>query len=321
VNLHPGGRAAHVRPAALVDQLHHAGHGSAIPPLFAHLFDDAAIFPPGNASMPQAVRRHGEHARAWYAELLGAFVCSADRVTELDAAAQHARSAKVRLALTVPGGPAALPAALATVASYGWLRLSAVELTVRAALPAEGWRQLRLAVPAAAGVWAEIAAGDVDGSLCRQLADAGLGLKLRTGGLNAGSVPHPAELAAALRWAAAAEVPVKCTAGLHHAVCASEPGSGLRWHGFGNVLLAVHLARAGGDLSTVVGALQQDAPGEVAAGLRSMGEPEVDRLRRGFRSIGTCSIDEPLAELVALGLVQPPGGAQLPSAAPAPDTR
>ena len=35
------------------------------------LVDDAAVFPPGNAALPDAVAAHREHRAAWYADLVG----------------------------------------------------------------------------------------------------------------------------------------------------------------------------------------------------------------------------------------------------------
>lgn len=45
----------------------------AVPPLFSGLCDDAAIFPPGDLPLPQAVPAHRLHRAAWYAELVGPF--------------------------------------------------------------------------------------------------------------------------------------------------------------------------------------------------------------------------------------------------------
>ena len=42
-----------------------------VPALFARLVDDAAVFPPGNAPLPEAVTAHLTHRTAWYASLVG----------------------------------------------------------------------------------------------------------------------------------------------------------------------------------------------------------------------------------------------------------
>ena len=45
-----------------------------IPPEYTALVDDAAIFPPGNAPLEEAVPAHREHRAAPYGDLVGPFV-------------------------------------------------------------------------------------------------------------------------------------------------------------------------------------------------------------------------------------------------------
>ena len=42
-----------------------------VPPLFAGLVDDAAVFPPGSATLTDAVISHRAHRMAWYNSLVG----------------------------------------------------------------------------------------------------------------------------------------------------------------------------------------------------------------------------------------------------------
>src|SRR2546423_9174583 len=42
-----------------------------VPAAFVGLLDDAAVFPPGNAPLPDAVAAHREHRAAWYAPMVG----------------------------------------------------------------------------------------------------------------------------------------------------------------------------------------------------------------------------------------------------------
>ena len=51
----------------------------------AGLFDDAALFPPAELPMPQAVAAHLAHRQAWYGPLVGPFVCPTKRLPELAA--------------------------------------------------------------------------------------------------------------------------------------------------------------------------------------------------------------------------------------------
>jgi hypothetical protein len=52
-----------------------------LPRLFAGLVDDAAVFPPGSASVPDAVSAHRRHRTAWYADLVGPLLLPASAVT------------------------------------------------------------------------------------------------------------------------------------------------------------------------------------------------------------------------------------------------
>ena len=42
-----------------------------LPPLFGRLVDDAAVFPPGSATLADGGRRTRQHRAAWYAGLVG----------------------------------------------------------------------------------------------------------------------------------------------------------------------------------------------------------------------------------------------------------
>ncbi|HEY9379419.1 MAG TPA: hypothetical protein VIQ02_20255, partial [Jiangellaceae bacterium] len=70
--------------------------------LFTGLIDDAALFPPGNAPMPVAMHDHSGHRAAWYAPLVGPFLCPASRLDEL--AAQVATPIPVRLVIDTGAG-------------------------------------------------------------------------------------------------------------------------------------------------------------------------------------------------------------------------
>ena len=54
-----------------------------IPPLFARLVDDSALFPPGDAAMPEALRAHFASRDSEHAGVLGVFLCQASRLPEL----------------------------------------------------------------------------------------------------------------------------------------------------------------------------------------------------------------------------------------------
>jgi hypothetical protein len=112
--------------------------------------------------------------------------------------------------------------------------------------------------------------------------------KFRTGG----AVVPPVGLLAERIVACHAGVPLgfKCTAGLHSAV--RHDGA----HGFLNVIVASGVAARGGTVSEVADELAEASADRLVAALR-----RVDT-RGAFQSFGSCSVAEPLADLVALGL-------------------
>ena len=112
-----------------------------------------------------------------------------------------------------------------------------------------------------------------------------------------------AELAAEVSAAVAAGVPFKATAGLHHAVRNTDPETGFVQHGFLNLLLATDALLAGGSELDAQGLLAERDGTIVAERVLAVDAAAVERTRRAFTSFGTCSVTEPLAELIELGIV------------------
>jgi hypothetical protein len=94
-------------------------------------------------------------------------------------------------------------------------------------------------------------------------------------------------------------VAVKCTAGLHHAVRHTDPATGFEHHGFLNVLAACAALAAG---EAAEPWLLADAE-TLATG---WSPDRVARARAVFTSFGTCSVLEPIDDLVTLGLLPAP---------------
>ncbi len=123
--------------------------------------------------------------------------------------------------------------------------------------------------------------------------------KFRTGGLAAELFPAPAELAAVIGACRDREVPFKLTAGLHHAVRHVDPETGFTHHGFANVLAATLAAAEGAGVDTVAELLagRDERPLVRWTGGRR------DAARPLWVGFGSCSIVEPLTDLIRLGLV------------------
>ncbi|MEO9236739.1 MAG: hypothetical protein ABI418_01480, partial [Jatrophihabitantaceae bacterium] len=233
-----------------------------------------------------------------HADLVGLFVCPGDRL--VDAAAEHQQPTPLDVSITVPAGPAGLAGALRQASELAAIRARAVELPVPAT-ELTGWIA-SLAELAGDGftVFVELPVNEVSHELADRLAGAGLALKLRTGGTTATAFPADAELATAIEIAVRSGVGFKCTAGLHNAIGHLDPTTGFAHHGFLNVLLAVAAARSG---QRPIQALAERSANRLAEHVGGLSPDEVAGLRGQFRSIGSCSITEPLTDLENLGLV------------------
>jgi hypothetical protein len=258
--------------------------------LFRRLFDDAAIFPPGNAPMPVAVADHRLHEKAWYATTVGPFVCSERRWPELLAALTTDADTPIDLALVVAGGLPSVADAVSSALAEPRVVLRAVEVAAGEAAAAV---RVLDGLPQQVLGYVELAPGvDLD-----PLAGTRHRAKFRTGG---DSAPDTTGLAQAIVAAVSQRVPFKLTGGLHHAVAADADQ-----HGFLNVLVAVSQALAGASTDAVAGLLGGTDSARLVEHVHGMSAEQLTRVRAQFVSFGTCSISEPLNDLRTLGLVTP----------------
>jgi len=127
------------------------------------------------------------------------------------------------------------------------------------------------------------------------LARRGFGAKIRCGGAEASAYPPVDEVASFIAAAVEAGVPFKATAGLHHPVRHFNERAGVMMHGFLNILIGAAMAdkvdRAG--LEAIID--QQDP-----AALRLEDEALMHVARERFVAFGSCSFDEPVADLRTL---------------------
>ncbi|MFI6575986.1 hypothetical protein ACIBFB_09300 [Nocardiopsis sp. NPDC050513] len=275
-------------------------------PLYRRLFDDAALFPPGNAPMGEAVPAHREYRSGWRADHVGPFLVADGRVAELRAvlAREEAAPGPLAVAVTVPGGPDGIGSAVESVLADPALRLVGVEAAAAPGAVGAVAGQLTRHLPPGASGFVEVSReGDVHADL-DALSGTGHSAKFRTGGLTPGAHPDEAELAAFTAAAVSRALPFKCTAGLHHAV-RNTTAEGFEQHGFLNLLVATAAALDGAGTDDLAGILSdRDGAALVDAAARlTPGQAEAVRAR--FLSFGTCSVVEPLEDLVVLGALVP----------------
>ena len=292
--------------------------------LLEGIVDYAGLFPPAKLSMADAVARYAETRTGDAAWMLGRFVVPAGRLSEF------AEAAETFLGASTEGGPwrisalagPELAADFASIEAFnlahcGRAVVDSVEIRASTAPALTSAASL---VPTGMAAYFEIAADTPDEELAVLLAavkDAHARAKIRTGGVTADAFPPPASVARFLAACAAAGVPLKATAGLHHPIRAEhrltyEPDapSGVMF-GFLNVFLAAAFLRAGVGRDEVEALLEEtdaaavkfDEAGAEWRGHR-LSTDEIRHAREGFAaSFGSCSFDEPVHDLKAMGLL------------------
>jgi hypothetical protein len=233
--------------------------------LLEHLIDYAGLFPPAALTMQDAVRNYARYRDGEHAWALGKFVVPQARASEV---------------------PKEFPLSI--------LGVDEVKATTEEELAA---------FPP--GAYVEIA----DIELLDAIQRRGLRAKIRTGGITPDAFPGIDNVAEFLRACKAKGVAFKATAGLHHPLrCVKpltyEPNAPLgTMHGFLNVFLAAALlVHADAVLAeNDPGAFAFDDDGASWRGHR-VSTDELIAMRRDFAtSFGSCSFEEPIDDLRALG--------------------
>ena len=276
-------------------------------PLFDHLVDDAAVFPPGDAALDAAVVEHLERREGSDAAQLGPLLVRAPDAAELArlaAADNRTRERPLEVGLVVrPGSPVSfLTEGAAALHHEPRVHVAAVEL---------GWSpDWRSALALELPVVVEVGRGPEQGSALDDIAAAvdenGTVLaKFRTGATPEWPWPDESALAEFLDAAILRGLSFKLTGGLHHAVRDDHESGPM--HGLLNVILATHEALDGAEadeLAKVLGQRDAELLTERVARLTAV---EAARARGSFTSFGCCGVLDPLTELEALGLLNREG--------------
>ncbi len=277
---------------------------SSLPAAWAGFVDDAAVFPPGDVALPDAVEAYRGRQGQWYADLVGPLVVTDTRLPDVPT--------DLPVSVVLTGGAGAV-AGVATLATRKGHRLVALEAAVRDLDdPAGNVRRIVTAVDAARAegglegveVYVELPQAEPTPAwlaAADAVAGAEAHLKFRTGGVEAHLFPSAATVAAWIDAALDRETSYKCTAGLHHALRHRDHDTGFEHHGFLNVLLATRVAFDGGSTSEVATVLDDHYANDLVAMARTS---DLAGARRWFTSYGSCSVSDPLDDLLGLGLAR-----------------
>lgn len=272
--------------------------------LLAGLVDDAAVFPPGLATLDVAVDEYLGRRHDPYAACIGPLLVPATAAGELaNVAAKDERAvdSPIDVGLIVrPDSPMEpLFDAVDLLRDEPRVHLTGGEVGWN-----PDWRQaLGLELP----LVVEVRLGDEQRHGLDEIAAAvdeaaHVITKFRTGPTPAWPWPDEETLAGFLAGAIERGLPFKLTGGLHHAIRGEYKGRPM--HGVVNVLLATHEGLEGADAADLAEILRQTRSEPLVERLAALTTDEVDRLRARFTSYACCGVLEPIDELAALGLAR-----------------
>ena len=292
--------------------------------LLHQIVDYAGLFPPAALPMDRAVAGYAAYLDTDERWMLGRFVVPVARLEELERAA----------AVLLPAVPAdawrlsALvgPDVGADVKAIGEFNCrhaaegagaAAVDMVeLKAATPAEVVAA-RDRLPPWVTPFFEIPVDRDPSALVDAIAQADARAKVRTGGVTPDAFPAARDLARFLAECVRAGVPFKATAGLHHPLRAEypltyEPGCARgTMYGFLNVFLAAALLRSGAaDVGDAAVLLEERDSSSITAADDALtwrghrfDRGALGEARRLALSFGSCSFEEPVRDLRALGFL------------------
>jgi hypothetical protein len=250
------------------------------------LIDYAGLFPPAGLPMEDAVRNYERYRRSGHAFALGRFVVPADRIGEVP---DDFPISVVGLTNAAPAD-AVLEVKAASAEDVDRIGEAAGKRAVRA--------DRRTTY---------VETNDL--GLLGRIAHRGLRAKIRTGGVTPAAFPAAGDVAQFMRACRDAGVAFKATAGLHHPVrCLGpltyEPNAPTgTMHGFVNVFLAAAMLDHADEV------LREEDPSAFSFdddGVRwrdtRVSKEHLAGVRQSFAiSFGSCSFEEPIADLQELG--------------------
>ncbi|MHC4127904.1 MAG: hypothetical protein ACYTE6_12995 [Planctomycetota bacterium] len=292
--------------------------------LLAGVVDYAGLFPPARLDMPQTLRTYADDLDGPDGWMLGRLIVPAGRLDEFERHAEELLPTETgaepwQLSVVVAGaGDPQLAADLQRIGAFnrthaaaakGLAAIGTIELKADSADAADTALNL---IPDELFPFFELAADRDPRGLMAALAGSDAGAKVRTGGLEPRAVPPPEHLARFIAACAAAGLPFKATAGLHHPLRHDAAALGAKEFGFVNVLVAAVLAdraqMSEQDLSAILADEAADSfafhDDQVRYRDHALGTDQIAEARLKFAiSFGSCSLAEPREHLRSMKLL------------------
>lgn len=275
--------------------------------LLTSVVDYAGLFPPAKLDLREAMENYVQDLASPYAWMLGHFVIPASRLPELTELLPAFPLKHWSLSVILSG----LESEIEQMRSLNAANKIAIAALEFSPLPPAEIKRVLPALPAGVETFFEIPFNSNLEPYLNVLRQTGTVAKIRTGGTTTDAFPSIPQLSQCIFSFAAARVPFKATAGLHHPLPAeypltSEPGSpATLMHGFLNVAILAALAywqrvtpaEALEVLQESSNAFQFKAD-SICWRDRCLDILEIEATRQHFfRSFGSCSFQEPVNDL------------------------
>lgn len=314
---------------------------SSVQTLMGGLIDYAGLFPPSKLPMKRATENYAKYLRAEHADFVGRFICPVPRLEELSkeaaivmpgtyATSGYPEHADVLEPWQISGiimGD--LEENLEMIYRFnehhddeenGLALVDAIEMRVGSSEEIdEALEIIPEMIDTAFEVPQDIIMNGDPRGLIAAMSGSGVLAKIRCGGVEPSMYPSSENIANFMIACKNASVMFKCTAGLHHpirseqALTYEDDAPRGVMHGFVNVFVAAAhvLSAKSADFEAVVGILEEMDPkafifneqGVIHKKTR-VSTIQLAQMREGFAtSYGSCSVDEPIADLKAMGLL------------------
>jgi hypothetical protein len=273
--------------------------------LLANLIDYAGLYPPAALALPQVLENYQRYLDGPDAWILNRLVLPAAKLNGLQLGETW------RVTLLVDDAPGALPP---QVEALEFPKLGTVHSIPDFQVSLTHSKGLIYSTSIKSGI--ECTVPNLPTYFEAPLDQIGDGFaKVRTGGLTPDAIPSSEAIADFLSQAAARRIPFKATAGLHHPLRSHQPltyasdSPRAVMHGFINVFVAAAFAWNGVERPLLIDVLNDSRatgfefhPDGLRWAEHRLSTAQISETRRDFaHSFGSCSFEEPVADLRKLG--------------------
>jgi hypothetical protein len=283
--------------------------------MLAGLIDYAGLFPPASLEMSAAVANYARYLAGEHSEMLGRFLLPASRLGEFESVANSLAGGTVWHLSALVAEPVRDMPAIAEFNHRNASRFIVDAAELKASAAGE-ILHARVLIHQSITPYFEIGPAMAT-ELVPMILRVNGRAKIRTGGIIESAFPTSEAVADFILGCTRYEVAFKATAGLHHPVRCLKPLSYApdapigTMHGFLNVFVAAVFSSMGIGRQQLVEILACEHAGDFEftdQGMKwhdaSAGVEDISAARRGFAiSFGSCSFEEPVADLRGLDLL------------------